>query len=243
MAQNSNIEWTDHTFNAWIGCTKVSPGCANCYAEARDQRFAGGAHWGKGAPRQRTSAANWKQPLRWNRQAVAQQVELDNRRKAIGAPLDVCWIARRPRVFCASLADWLDAEVPIEWLADLLSLIHATPFLDWQLLTKRPENWKARIEAAADSCPEREMRSTPAQYGYATLLYRESGPHARPMHPAWARSLRDQCQAAHVPFMFKQWGSWVPSGSRRLPDRLGWKFGKKAAGRKLDGREWNEFPR
>jgi protein gp37 len=62
--------------------------------------------------------------------------------------------------------------MPIEWLADLLSLIHATPFLDWQLLTKRPENWKARIEAAADSCPEREMRSTPAQYGYATLLYR-----------------------------------------------------------------------
>jgi protein gp37 len=143
MAQNSNIEWTDNTWNPWIGCTKVSPGCANCYAEARDQRFAGGAHWGKGAPRQRTSAANWKQPLKWNREAAE---DVDDALHDFGA--DKYEAPQRPRVFCASLADWLDDEVPIEWLADLLGLIHATPFLDWQLLTKRPENWMARIEQA-----------------------------------------------------------------------------------------------
>jgi hypothetical protein len=97
MAQNSNIEWTDHTFNAWIGCTKVSPGCANCYAEARDQRFAGGAHWGKGAPRQRTSAANWKQPLKWNREAAE---DVDDALHDFGA--DKYEAPKRPRVFCAS---------------------------------------------------------------------------------------------------------------------------------------------
>lgn len=139
MAENTAIEWADHTFNPWIGCTKVSPGCANCYAEARDQRFAGGVHWGKGAKRQRTSAANWNLPLKWNREEEAKLVP----RAEFVNP-------QRPRVFCASLADWLDDEVPIEWLADLLGLIHATPSLDWLLLTKRPQNFHSRIEAALE---------------------------------------------------------------------------------------------
>jgi protein gp37 len=125
MAENSKIQWTDHTFNPWIGCTKVSPGCAHCYAEElMDTRY-GKVKWGKGQKRQRTSAANWKLPLKWNRLAA---------------------FTNRPRVFCASLADWLDDEVPIEWLADLLKLIHDTPNLDWLLLTKRPENWADRLE-------------------------------------------------------------------------------------------------
>lgn len=127
--KNSAIEWTDHTFNPWEGCTKVSPGCAHCYAEARNRRFAGGANWGPGAPRRRTSPANWQQVERWNREAAH-------------AP-------HRPRVFCASLADWLDAEVPVEWRADLFDLIRRTPNLDWLLLTKRPENWLACVEAVA----------------------------------------------------------------------------------------------
>jgi protein gp37 len=130
MAANSSIEWTDHTFNPWIGCTKVSPGCAHCYAETlMDTRY-GRVRWGKGQPRSRTSEANWKLPLRWNAACAA----TFNRNP-------------RPRVFCASLADWLDDEVPIEWLVDLLNLIRATPNLDWQLLTKRPENWRERMMA------------------------------------------------------------------------------------------------
>lgn len=66
MSETTGISWTDSTFNPWQGCTKISPGCDSCYAEARDHRF-GGGHWGAGAPRKRTSAANWKLPERWNK--------------------------------------------------------------------------------------------------------------------------------------------------------------------------------
>lgn len=133
MSENSKIEWTDHTFNPWEGCTKVSPGCANCYAEARNHRF-GLDNWGKGKPRRRTKT--WGEPVKWNR---------DSRQSLV---------SRRPRVFCASLADWLDDEVPIEWLADLLKLIHDTPNLDWLLLTKRPENWAQRFYDVITWCPD-----------------------------------------------------------------------------------------
>lgn len=139
MGANSLISWTDHTFNPWEGCTKVSGGCKNCYAATRDQRFHAGQHWGPGAPRRRTSPTYWNQPLLWHKKAA--------RREARSAGQ-----LRRPRVFCASLADWLDDEVPAEWLFDLLTLIHQTPTLDWQLLTKRPENWARRLRAAADQC-------------------------------------------------------------------------------------------
>ncbi|MDX2187783.1 MAG: phage Gp37/Gp68 family protein [Opitutaceae bacterium] len=141
MAENSKIEWTDHTFNPWIGCTKVSPGCANCYAETlMDTRYKR-VKWGKGQPRVRTSAANWNLPLKWDREAAAIRDALNAGGK---------FGASRPRVFCASLADWLDDEVPIEWLVDLLDLIRRTPNLDWLLLTKRPENFEKRIKEAGD---------------------------------------------------------------------------------------------
>ncbi len=132
----TSIQWADYTFNPWEGCTKVSAGCAHCYAEARNARFGGGTapNWGKGAPRRRTSVHNWNDPRRWNRKC---QENID-----AGKPFV------RPRVFCASLADWLDAEVQIEWFADLLALIWATPHLDWLLLSKRPENWKDRVASA-----------------------------------------------------------------------------------------------
>lgn len=137
MGENSSIQWTDHTFNPWIGCTKVSPGCANCYAESetfpRVQRANGRELWGKGKPRHRTSEANWRKSLQWNK-----------------APN--CWSETdcgRARVFCASMSDWLDDEVPIEWLRDLLELIRLTPNLDWLLLTKRPKNWRERVASVA----------------------------------------------------------------------------------------------
>lgn len=122
MAENSAIEWTHHTFNPHEGCTKVGPGCDNCYAEARDIRFTGGAHWGPHAPRRRTSAANWRKPLKWNRAAA----------KA----------GQRHRVFCASLADVFDNHPSItdDMRRELGVLILATPHLDWMLLTKRIGN-------------------------------------------------------------------------------------------------------
>ena len=141
MSENSKIQWCDHTFNPWEGCTRISPGCANCYAEARNHRF-GGGNWGKGKPRRRTSAANWKQPLKWNRDYEA---EVKSRLCGTANEDEGVPVPRRPRVFCASLADWLDNEVPIGWLADLLKLIHDTPNLDWLLLTKRPGWFHSRI--------------------------------------------------------------------------------------------------
>jgi protein gp37 len=289
----SKIEWTDHTFNPWIGCTKVSPGCAHCYAEARDKRFGNDFKI-----RRRTSENNWKQPLKWN--------------ASVAAVSD-----RRPRVFCASLADIFDDEVPIEWLADLLALIRAAPNLDWQLLTKRPENWEDRLRACSvflNSKPgdfptwlwdwrcaygpppnniwigtsvEDQARADeripnllqipaavrflscepllgPVEITQYLPCYKEpgrckhdridwvicggeSGPNARPMHPDWARSLRDQCQAAGVPFFFKQWGEYFPVDDTphdfAFPDgQLMNRVGKRKAGRLLDGQVWSEFP-
>ncbi len=285
MSENSKIEWTDHTFNPWIGCTKVSPGCAHCYAETlMDTRY-GRVKWGKGNPRQRTSDANWKQPLKWNRESAQGCAVCE-------APVGECQHEnnRRPRVFCASLADWLDDEVPIELLASLLDLIRQTPNLDWLLLTKRPQNFR-RVEEAGrrlesdgnwDILPkDHPAVALHAWIGNWTILKQppinvwigttvedqeraderipallkipavvrflscepllgpvdlkldfdlisdiatanpnptrihwvicggESGKDARPMHPDWARSLRDQCAAAGVPFLFKQWGEWT----------------------------------
>lgn len=139
MAENSKIEWTDHTFNPWEGCTKVSPGCAHCYAEARNNRF-GGGNWGKGKPRRRTSAANWKQPLKWDRESHINRglVDFPDR-------------PHRRRVFCASLADWLDDEVPPIWRFNLFELIWRTQNLDWLLLTKRPENWRKAMKDARNA--------------------------------------------------------------------------------------------
>lgn len=189
MSANTKIQWTDHTFNPWMGCTKISPGCAHCYAEARDKRhlIEPVDHWGKGIPRLRTSAANWKLPMKWNKSAGKSRVfdgevfEEGGSTETVGKPSSFRIVGYsvtpgmrvhftredwesaprpRPRVFCASLADWLDDEVPIEWLADLLQVIHATPNLDWQLLTKRPGNWSDRISAAMGHLDSKTRRPT-----------------------------------------------------------------------------------
>ncbi|MBB4207245.1 DUF5131 family protein [Roseinatronobacter bogoriensis] len=302
MAENSNIEWTDHTFNPWIGCQKVSPGCDHCYAETWDARGLQQreSRWGPHATRTRTSAANWRKPLAWNRAAE----------KA----------GKRARVFCASLADVFDNHPSIqpEWRADLWQMIADTPHLDWLLLTKRPQNIERMLPDGWGEGWERvwlgttvenqteanrripQLKAVPARvrflscepmHGPVDLIEAtrrvirhpnylgiglhwvicggESGPSARPMHPDWARSLRDQCAAAGVAFHFKQWGEWAPRRCAQPGDLLNanravivrpdgsitsglmaynrdaWvmdKRGKKAAGRLLDGREWNELP-
>jgi protein gp37 len=131
MAQNSKIEWTDHTFNPWMGCTKVSDGCKHCYAESlMDHRY-GKVEWGPQGTRQRTSTANWRKPLQWNKQAGAE--------------------GKRYRVFCASLADVFEDRPELApWRADLFDLIEQTPNLDWLLLTKRPENIMRHVEQAGE---------------------------------------------------------------------------------------------
>ncbi len=124
--ENSKIEWTNHTFNPWIGCTKVSDGCKNCYAESLMGKRLKRVKWGVTGTRVRTSEAYWKQPIKWNRKAEKS--------------------GKRAKVFCASLADVfedkLDQPEMNEWRDGLFALIDATPHLDWLLLTKRPENIK-----------------------------------------------------------------------------------------------------
>ncbi len=266
MAEHTKIEWTDHTFNPWEGCQRVGPGCDNCYAETRNARFGGGqaVNWGPGAPRRRTSVANWNLPRRWNAQAEAFQAQH----------------GRRQRVFCASLADVFDNAVDPQWRADLFTLIHQTPNLDWLLLTKRignvvpmmaelvhdkdqdlpwldlmplPNVWIGATivnQAEADrdipkllAVPARvrflSMEPLLGQVSFEGLFANpsnpadgtnaldaldwvivggESGPGARPMHPDWARSLRDQCEAVGTTFLFKQWGEWRPISQMEEPE-------------------------
>ncbi|WP_017758196.1 phage Gp37/Gp68 family protein [Pseudacidovorax intermedius] len=339
MAENSKIEWTDHTFNPWTGCTKVSPACDHCYAEEGSKRAgAKVGKWGPGMPRVRTTPANWAKPIKWDAQAKAE--------------------GRRFRVFCASLADVFDNEVDPAWRRNLFKLIAETPNLDWLLLTKRVGNALRMVKEIADLprpgshagdllahqwrsgnppknvwlgitvCDQKEadrdipkLLAVPAAKRFLSMepalgavdltkiqwpekhkvdvlrggawdlpgwvhkgfvnhsdmntidwviVGGESGHGARPMHPDWARSLRDQCAEAGVPFLFKQWGEWVPRGPEawgyplvegvpriRLTDTgengsdLGaggdnhvWmqRAGKKAAGRMLDGRTWEGVP-
>lgn len=263
MGTNTKIEWAHHTFNPWIGCTKVSPACDNCYAENMMDSRLKVVQWGAGQPRKRTGDANWKQPLEWNKKAAANGI--------------------RYRVFCASLADVFDNEVPTAWRVDLFRLIENTPHLDWLLLTKRIGNVDRMIDEAgaimsdsllwpmknvwlgATICNQEEadrdipkLLAVPAAKRFLSIepllasidlesacdigerlvcagswnehaepqrclaairhcsirlldwviVGGESGNHARPMHPDWVRSLRDQCHAAGVAFHFKQWGEY-----------------------------------
>jgi protein gp37 len=118
--ENSKIGWTDHTLNPWRGCTKVSAGCQNCYAEEQQARY-NGAKWGDDQPRIIAAESSWKNPIKWNKDAAAAGI--------------------RARVFCASLADvFEDRPELVAPRERLFHLIEATPHLDWLLLSKRPEN-------------------------------------------------------------------------------------------------------
>ena len=225
MAEKTKIEWTDHTFNPWIGCQKVSTGCDLCYAEASmDHRF-GRVLWGAHGQRVRTSERNWKTPLRW----------------AKAAKLN----ATRPKVFCASLADIWDNKAPDEWRADLFRLIDLTPQLDWLLLTKRPENVEKMLPTAIAglkawpwsnvwlgvTCENQEqytrrwpiLRKVPAVLHFVSyepalgplalplgrlpdwiICGGESGSGARFMNPEWAQNLLKQCRRREIAFFMKQ---------------------------------------
>jgi protein gp37 len=218
MAENSKIEWTNHTFNPWVGCQNVSPGCDNCYAETLMDKRLGRVEWGPHGERKRTAAANWNKPLQWDRAALVADV--------------------RHKVFCASLADWLDNKVILGWRDDLADLIRKTPNLDWLLLTKRIENfnkltpwtnpprhvwigattedqkhfdrrWKhlGAIKASVRFISY-EPALGPLILGDArpdwVICGGESGANARMMDLQWARALRDECAEKGVAFFFKQ---------------------------------------
>lgn len=223
MGENSKIEWCDHTWNPWMGCTKVSPACDHCYAEAMIDTRYGKAKWGAGQPRVRTAPANWRKPVKWNAEAEATGI--------------------RPLVFCASLADVFDNEVDPAWRADLFALIRSTPSLVWLLLTKRIGNavdmsiaaggFGRNVALGATMANQAEYdrdrmklldakeRLRPA-FTFASLepllgpvildknapdwiiVGGESGAGARDMNPEWARNLRGGAARFGRSFFFKQ---------------------------------------
>jgi protein gp37 len=234
MADNSRIEWTEATWNPVTGCSKVSPGCAHCYAETFAERWRGlpGHPYQQGFDL-RLWPERLEVPLRW----------------------------RRPRtIFVNSMSDLFHEEIPAEYVAEIFDVMQRADWHVFQILTKRPE----RLEALADDLPwppnvwmgvsienrrfvhrADYLRRTPAQTKFISaepllgplegldlsgidwlIAGGESGPRHRPMDVEWARDLRDRCVEENVAFFFKQWG-----GIR-----------SKSGGRMLDGRVWDELP-
>ncbi len=234
MSLQSTIEWTDATWNPTTGCTKVSPGCTNCYAE----RFA--ERW-RGVPdhpyEQGFDLRLWphrlEYPLQW----------------------------KKPRrIFVNSMSDLFQDEIPLSFIADVFRVMAQADWHQFQLLTKRPQQMLAiaeqlgawppnawagvSVESQAWAWRLEPLKRIPAPIRFVScepllgplelpldqlhwlIAGGESGVGARPMHGDWVRSLRDQCQAQQVPFFFKQWGG----------------VQKKRQGRELDGRTWEQFP-
>jgi protein gp37 len=225
MAETTDIAWTDSSFNPWIGCTKVSPGCDRCYAEAH---FADRLHfveWGPHGQRRRTTTT-WRDPIKAQKQA----------------PAFFAQHGRRQRMFCASSSDVFDNQIPPEWREDVWALIRQRPDLDWQLLTKRPQNirkmlppdwgegypnvWLGATMESQEYFDQRWpiLARTPAIVRFVSyepalgplridaatvkpdwlICGGESGHGARTMDPDWARDIRDQCASIGVSFFMKQ---------------------------------------
>ncbi|MFC1610098.1 DUF5131 family protein [Myxococcota bacterium] len=271
MAVASKIEWTDASWNPVRGCTKVSPGCKNCYACTFAERFRGvpGHPYEQGFDL-RLVPEKLEEPLSW----------------------------RRPRmVFVNSMSDLFHEKISEDYILAVAGVMERARWHTYQVLTKRSERmtylltgklshiahvphiwWGVSVENEKHGLPRvRDLQKTLATNRFLSLeplldpmptlpldgidwviVGGESGPGARPMHPDWARSVRDQCLASGTRFFFKQWGAWapadqheIPPGSRRatcwrdvngtrragpFPGAIKMvRVGKKAAGRLLDG--------
>lgn len=230
MGKFSAIEWTDHTFNPWWGCVKVSPGCKHCYAETLSNRW-GHDIWGPNTSRRMFGEIHWNKPRHWNAEA---------KKKGL-----------RYKVFCGSMCDVFEIHPDLsDARLRLWALIEDTPHLDWLLLTKRPENITAMIPAAwhLDPLPHVWMgtsvedqkraderlpilRNLPARVRWLSaeplvgpITFRslhkidwvivggESGPECRPMELGWARDIRRHCHLAEVAFFMKQLGGYPDKG-------------------------------
>ena len=234
MSCSSRIEWTDATWNPATGCSRTSPGCDHCYAARMAARLRA-----MGNPRY---ANDFQVTLHWDK---------------IDEPL--AW--RRPRrVFVNSMSDLFHEEVPLAFVRGVFATMAAAHWHQFQVLTKRARRlplvagelpWPSNvwlgvsIENAAYKWRADLLRQVPVAVRFLSIepligpvgdldlnavdwviVGGESGPGARPMDPQWVRDIRDRCLDAGVPFFFKQWGG----------------VNRRATGRMLDGRTWDEFP-
>lgn len=239
MSDKSAIEWTDATWNPVRGCVKVSPGCAHCYAETFAERFRGvpGHPYAQGFDL-RLIPEKLTEPLRW----------------------------KTPRmVFVNSMSDLFQEGVPDDYVVMVAKVMGMAHWHTFQVLTKRSERmrdmlqdklafaarlkhiwWGVSVEDRRFGIPRvAHLKEAPAAVRFLSveplledvgqldlagiawvIVGGESGAGARPMAKAWVTSLRDQCRRAEVPFFFKQWGG----------------FQKSKAGRRLDGRTYDELP-
>ena len=240
--KNTKIEWCDHTHNFWHGCTKVSPACKHCYADALSNRFQR-VKFGKGEPRwqpsQQTRIGN---PHKWNEEAKSKGI--------------------RYRVFTLSMGDFFDDEVDPAWREEAWEVIKNTPHLDWLILTKRPENIRSMLPddwgngwdnvwlgTTVEDQKRADLRipiltAIPAKVRFLSMepllepvvlkldgidwviVGGESGPSPRPIEGAWVEVIRQQCRLSDTAFFFKQWGGRNP----------------KKIGRELNGRTYDDFP-
>lgn len=244
MAENTNISWTDHTFNPWWGCTRIAPGCDNCYAAALDKRT-GGDHWDPHTAPRITKDAAWRKLRKLHAEA-----------ERIRSP---------KKVFCGSMMDWCDNQVSNDQRIRLFAEIAASPWFDWQLLTKRAsrildsipamywpsvreriwlgvtvENRKhgyPRIDHLREVLPHirflscepllEDLKDINLQGIHWVIIGGESGPGARKMEPEWVLNLIRQCDAQSVPVWFKQWGG----------------AGRDKGGQLVEGRLRQDWPR
>ena len=273
MAKDSDIEWTHHTFNPWWGCVKLSPACAHCYAETWARRF-GDELWGGSAPRRFFGEHHWREPLRWNAEAK----RFDQRPRVFCASMaDVFEPRRDLDPWREKLWALIEKTPNLDWL--LLTkrpgqIKYVYPWAQrprdnvWLGTTAENQRWaQRRIERLLTAeAKVRFLSCEPLLSAIDLTLWvkkgqihwviagGESGPQARPTHPNWIRSLRDQCRAHNVPFHFKQWGHWSPESqgepatkiielhdeAGRL-ERLSWRP-KKRSGRLLDGMTYTNYP-
>jgi protein gp37 len=234
MAVNTKIEWTEYTWNPVTGCTKISAGCLNCYAERMAKRL-----HAMGQP-------NYRNGFR-----------LTTHSHMLDLPLH--W--RQPRmIFVNSMSDLFHQDVPLEFIRKIFDVMRRAPQHCFQVLTKRserlaqlspqlpwPDNvWMGVTVESADYASRIEhLKQTTAAVKFISfepllgpvthvdidsidwiIVGGESGPGARPMRPEWVTGIRDLCLAKGIPFFFKQWGG----------------VNKKANGRTLEGRLWDEKP-
>lgn len=254
MAQGSTIEWTDATWNPVAGCKKVSDGCRNCYAERMSRRLASMATAALANGQNAGRKANYLEVVSrtgsWNG-----SVYLD--RASVTEPLK--W--NTPRiVFVNSMSDLFHEDVPDDFLRDVFETMNSASSHIFQVLTKRAARladvagqlkWTDNIWIGTSVEDDRvahrveSLRQVKAKVRFLSvepmigpldnldlsglhwvIAGGESGPGSRPMDPRWVRTLRDRCVNSSVPFFFKQWGG----------------VNKKATGRLLDGRTWDEMP-
>lgn len=282
---DTTIEWTNKTWNPLTGCTKVSPGCDHCYAKTMHERFNGPGSFDTITlhPERLDQPFRWRKPSRVFVNSMSDLFHKDVPDEFICEVFDV--MANTPRHTFQLLTK---RHTRMRSFVTKYSAVGVLPNV-WLGVSVETQKWAGiRIPVLLDtpaavrflSCEpllgpvcldpwhtDTDCNEGPPWGGVDWVIVGgESGPGARPMHPEWARSLRDQCLAAGVPFLFKQWGAWSPSapwtdnwvstivrrdGSEASPrmhamcndgEAFMSRAGKKAAGRELDGRTWDQYP-